>query len=111
MRTWRLRHNPARHSLPAKPRAAVRLCGTPDEAAAFPRHNAEHCADRLTDLFEVMLGTGMFRVDGLHHRQLPQQGVEFHELLAGAAVDQWELGRFTPRSPRGRPTGRATSSG
>jgi integrase len=61
VRTWRLRYNPAKHSVPAKPRAAVRLCWTPDEAAAFLRHNAEHYADRLTDLFEVMLGTGMRR--------------------------------------------------
>ncbi|MET8623831.1 site-specific integrase, partial [Kitasatospora sp. NPDC004669] len=30
-------------------------------AATFLRHGAEHYADRLTDLFEVMLGTGMRR--------------------------------------------------
>ncbi|MET8623818.1 site-specific integrase [Kitasatospora sp. NPDC004669] len=61
VRTWRLRYNPAKHSVPAKPRAAVRVCWTPDEAATFLRHGAEHYADRLTDLFEVMLGTGMRR--------------------------------------------------
>ena len=61
MRSWRLRYNPAKHSVPPKPRAAERTCWTPDEAAAFLRHNAEHYADRLTDLFEVMLGTGMRR--------------------------------------------------
>ncbi len=36
-------------------------CWTPGEAAAFLRHNAEHYADQLTDLFEVMLGTGLRR--------------------------------------------------
>ncbi|MFD4533718.1 tyrosine recombinase XerC [Kitasatospora sp. NPDC058397] len=61
VRTWRPRYNPAEHCVPAKPRAAERVCWTPDEAAAFLRHNAEHYADRLTDLFEVMLGTGMRR--------------------------------------------------
>ncbi|MFD9592674.1 tyrosine-type recombinase/integrase [Kitasatospora sp. NPDC059973] len=61
VRTWRLRYNPAKYSVPAKPRAAVRACWTPDQAAAFLRHSAEHYADRLTDLFEVMLGTGMRR--------------------------------------------------
>ncbi len=61
VRSWRLRYNPAKHSVPSKPRAAERVCRTPDEAAAFLRHNAEHYADRLTDLFEVRLGTGMRR--------------------------------------------------
>ncbi|MCC9312440.1 hypothetical protein LN042_36230, partial [Kitasatospora sp. RB6PN24] len=61
VRSWRLRYNPAKHSVPPKPRAAERTCWTPDEAATFLRHNAEHYADRLTDLFEVMLGTGMRR--------------------------------------------------
>ncbi|MFI9274843.1 tyrosine recombinase XerC [Kitasatospora sp. NPDC052896] len=61
VRSWRLRYNPAKHSVPPKPRAAERTCWTPDEAAAFLRHNAEHYADRLTDLFEVMLGTGLRR--------------------------------------------------
>ncbi|MFJ9446816.1 tyrosine-type recombinase/integrase [Kitasatospora sp. NPDC101235] len=61
VRTWRLRYNPAKHSVPPKPRAAERTCWTPEEAAAFLRHNAEHYADRLSDLFEVMLGTGMRR--------------------------------------------------
>ncbi|WP_369149632.1 hypothetical protein [Streptomyces sp. R44] len=40
MRTWRLRYNPAKHSVPAEPRAAVRLCWTPDEAAASLRPSA-----------------------------------------------------------------------
>ena len=61
VRTWRLRYNPAKHSVPAKPRAAVRVCWSPDQAAAFLRHNAGQYADRLTDLFEVMLGTDMRR--------------------------------------------------
>ncbi|MEU4117740.1 site-specific integrase [Kitasatospora sp. NPDC028055] len=60
-RTWRLRYNPAKHSVPPKPRAGERTCWTPEEAAAFLRHNAEYYADRLSDVFEVMLGTGMRR--------------------------------------------------
>ncbi|WP_369186066.1 hypothetical protein [Streptomyces sp. Y1] len=59
VRAWGLRYNPAKHSVPARPRAAERTCWTPDEAATFLRHNAEHYADQLTDLFEVILGTGM----------------------------------------------------
>jgi integrase len=61
VRSWRLRYNPAKHSVPPKPRAAERTCWTPDQAATFLRHSAEHYADQLTDLFEVMLGTGMRR--------------------------------------------------
>ncbi|MFB8171478.1 site-specific integrase [Kitasatospora purpeofusca] len=60
-RSWRLRYNPAKHSVPTKPRAAERTCWTPEQAATFLRHGAEHYADQLTDLFEVMLGTGMRR--------------------------------------------------
>ncbi|MFF1908533.1 hypothetical protein [Kitasatospora sp. NPDC058218] len=59
--SWRLRYNPAKHSVPPKPRAAVRTCWTPEEAASFLRHNAEQYADQLTDLFEVILGTGLRR--------------------------------------------------
>ncbi|WP_123816928.1 tyrosine-type recombinase/integrase [Kitasatospora cineracea] len=54
-----MRHNPAEHSVPPKPRAAEHTCWTPDEAAAFLHHSKGHHADRLTDLFEAMLGTGM----------------------------------------------------
>ncbi len=68
VRSWRLRYNPAKHSVPTRPRAEERVCWTPDEDAAFLRHNVAHYADQLTDLFEVMLGTGMRRgeVLGLH---------------------------------------------
>ncbi|MFJ4680306.1 tyrosine-type recombinase/integrase [Kitasatospora sp. NPDC088783] len=61
IRSWRLHYNPAQCAVPPKPRAAERTCWTPDEAAALLRHDKEHYADRLTDLFEVMLGTGMRR--------------------------------------------------
>ncbi|WP_183107227.1 tyrosine recombinase XerC [Streptomyces sp. 1114.5] len=61
VRPWRLRYNPANHSVPPKPRAEERTCWTPEEAATFLRHNAEQYADQLTDLFEVILGTGMRR--------------------------------------------------
>ncbi|WP_441247966.1 hypothetical protein [Kitasatospora sp. McL0602] len=41
VRPGRLRYNPAKHSVPPKPRAADRTCWTPEEAATFLRHNAE----------------------------------------------------------------------
>ncbi|MGW2541004.1 hypothetical protein ACWC5I_09045 [Kitasatospora sp. NPDC001574] len=56
--SWRLRYNPVKHSVPPKPRAAERTCWTPEGAASFLRHNAEQYADQLTDLFEVIPGTG-----------------------------------------------------
>ncbi|MFD5918968.1 hypothetical protein ACFVYP_29080 [Kitasatospora sp. NPDC058201] len=56
--SWRLRYNPVKHSVSPRPRAAERTCWTPEEAASFLRHNAEQYADQLTDLFEVVLGTG-----------------------------------------------------
>ncbi|MFE7194383.1 site-specific integrase [Kitasatospora sp. NPDC057541] len=59
--SWRLRYNPAKHSVPPKPRSAERTCWPPEQAAAFLQHGAEQYADKLTDLFEVMLGTGMCR--------------------------------------------------
>ncbi|MFG3056256.1 tyrosine recombinase XerC [Kitasatospora sp. NPDC048239] len=61
VRSWRLRYNPAKHSVPPKPRAAERTCWTPEQAATFLQHGVEQYADQLTDLFEVMLGTGMER--------------------------------------------------
>ncbi|MCX4688624.1 Tn3 family transposase [Kitasatospora purpeofusca] len=61
VRSWRLRYNPAKHSVPPKPRATERTCWTPEQAATFLQHGAEQYADQLTDLFEVMLGTGMRR--------------------------------------------------
>ncbi|MED7947420.1 phage integrase central domain-containing protein, partial [Streptomyces sp. BE303] len=45
----RLRYNPAKHSVPPKPRAAERTCWTPEQAATFLQHGAEQYADQLTD--------------------------------------------------------------
>ncbi|MET9398439.1 site-specific integrase [Kitasatospora sp. NPDC002965] len=64
----RLTYNPARHAIVARPAAPERLCWTPLQAAAFLRHNAQHYADQLGDLFELILGTGLRRGEalGLH---------------------------------------------
>ncbi|MEU4117822.1 tyrosine-type recombinase/integrase [Kitasatospora sp. NPDC028055] len=61
VRSWRLRYNPAKHSVPPKPRAEERTCWSHEQAAMFLHRNAEQYADQLTDLFEVILGTGMRR--------------------------------------------------
>ncbi|MFF0292846.1 tyrosine recombinase XerC [Kitasatospora sp. NPDC004615] len=41
VRCWRLRYNPAKHSVPPEPRDAERTWWTPDETAAFLRHGSE----------------------------------------------------------------------
>jgi hypothetical protein len=61
-------YNPAHRALPVTPVAPERLCWSPQQAAAFLRHNHEHYADQYTDLFELLLGTGLRRGEalGLH---------------------------------------------
>lgn len=68
VRARRLAYNPAQYCVPARPRAAERVCWDPPQAAAFLHHNARYYADQLSDLFEVMIGTGMRRGEilGLH---------------------------------------------
>ncbi|CAG6396330.1 site-specific integrase [Streptomyces cocklensis] len=68
VRARRLAYNPAQYCVPTRPRAAERVCWDPQQAAAFLHHNARHYADQLSDLFEVMIGTGMRRGEilGLH---------------------------------------------
>lgn len=60
--------NPARFVFMPRPVAAERLCWTPAQAAAFLRHNADTYADQMSDLFELLLGTGLRRGEalGLH---------------------------------------------
>jgi integrase len=68
VRARRLAYNPAQYCVPARPRSAERVCWDPQQAAAFLHHNARYYADQLSDLFEVMIGTGMRRGEilGLH---------------------------------------------
>ncbi|RFC71017.1 tyrosine-type recombinase/integrase [Streptomyces sp. AcE210] len=66
--TRRLTYNPAAYAVPTRPAAPERSCWTPARAAAFLRHNDTAHADQLTDLFELMIGTGLRRGEalGLH---------------------------------------------
>ncbi|WP_406194741.1 site-specific integrase [Kitasatospora sp. NBC_01560] len=99
VRSWRLRYNPAKHSVPPKPRAAERTCWTPEQAATFLQHSAEQYADQLTDLFEVMLGTGMRRgeVLALHWSDVHLMDRKLFVRWTLAAIDN---GRIHLRAPK-----------
>jgi hypothetical protein len=62
--SW-LRYYPAEHSVPPEPRARQAHLLNPGGGRDVPRHNADEYADeyagQVTDLFEVILGTGMGR--------------------------------------------------
>ncbi|MGD6741727.1 hypothetical protein ACOKM3_07795 [Streptomyces sp. BH106] len=68
VRTRRLAYNPAAYAVPARTAAPERSCRTPEQAAAFLRYNATAYTDQVTDLFELMIGTGLRRREalGLH---------------------------------------------
>ncbi|MFJ9776886.1 tyrosine recombinase XerC [Kitasatospora sp. NPDC101157] len=104
VRGWRLHYNPAKHSVPPKPRAAERTCWTPEQAAAFLRHNADHYADRLTDLFEVMLGTGMRRgeVLALHWSNVHLMDRKLYVRWSLAAIDNGKLHLREPKTEASR---------
>lgn len=64
VRQRRLPHNAARYATVPRPPKYERTCWTPAQAARFLRHCADH-DDPLTDLFEVIIGTGMRRGEAL----------------------------------------------
>ncbi|MCX4688564.1 site-specific integrase [Kitasatospora purpeofusca] len=104
VRAWGLRYNPAKHSVPARPRAAERTCWTPDEAATFLRHGAEYYADQLTDLFEVMLGTGMRRgeVLALHWSDVHLMDRKLYVRWTLAAIDNGTIHLREPKTEASR---------
>ncbi|MFJ7244281.1 tyrosine-type recombinase/integrase [Kitasatospora sp. NPDC098652] len=104
VRAWGLRYNPAKHSVPPKPRAEERTCWTPDEAAAFLRHGAEQYADQLTDLFEVMLGTGMRRgeVLALHWSDVHLMDRKLYVRWTLAAIDNGKIHLREPKTEASR---------
>jgi len=61
VRTRQLAYNPALHAVIPRPPSPERLCWSPEQAAAFLRYNTLAYADQLTDLFEVMISTGLRR--------------------------------------------------
>lgn len=104
VRSWRLRYNPAKHSVPAKPRAAERTCWTPEQAATFLQHGAEQYADQLTDLFEVMLGTGMRRGEilALHWSDVHLMDRKLYVRWTLAAIDNGKIHLREPKTEASR---------
>ncbi|MFE4514374.1 tyrosine recombinase XerC [Kitasatospora sp. NPDC056783] len=104
VRSWRLRYNPAKHSVPPKPRAAERTCWTPEHAATFLRHGAGHNSDQLTDLFEVMLGTSMRRgeVLALHWFDVHVMDRKLYVRWTLAAIDNGEIHLRQPKTEASR---------
>lgn len=104
VRSWRLHYNPAKHSVPPRPRAEERTCWTPEQAATFLRHNATHYADQLTDLFEVILGTGMRRGEALalHWSDVHLMDRKLFIRWTLAAVNNNQLHLRQPKTPASR---------
>ncbi|MER6398417.1 tyrosine-type recombinase/integrase [Kitasatospora sp. NPDC001603] len=104
VRSWRLRYNPAEHSVPPKPRAAERTCWTPEQAATFLQHSAEQYADQLTDLFEVMLGTGMRRGEilALHWSDVHLMDRKLYVRWTLTAIDNGKIHLREPKTEASR---------
>jgi integrase len=64
VRQHRLTHNPARYANIPRPPRRERVCWSPAQAATFLRH-CTTMRDPLTELYEVILGTGMRRGEAL----------------------------------------------
>jgi integrase len=64
VRQRRLAHNPARYAMVPLPPKHEPTCWSPAEAATFLRHCHDH-DDPLTDLFEVIIGTGLRKGEAL----------------------------------------------
>ncbi|WP_133305611.1 site-specific integrase [Streptomyces sp. AcE210] len=104
VRTRRLAYNPAAYAVPARPAAPERLCWTPAQAAAFLRHNASAYADQLTDLFEVMIGTGLRRGEALglhwHDVHLAERRLYVRWTLTAVGNNHLHLGPPKTRASR-----------
>ncbi|MEU3493672.1 tyrosine-type recombinase/integrase [Kitasatospora cineracea] len=100
VRAKRLTYNPARRAIVPRPTAPERLCWTPLQAAAFLRHNARAYADQLTDLFEVLLATGLRRGEalGLHWADVHFMERKLYVRWTLAAVDNNELHLGPPKT-------------
>jgi len=64
VRQHRLPHNAARYTLVPRPPRRERLCWSPIQAALFLQH-CNAMDDPLTELYEIMLGTGMRKGEAL----------------------------------------------
>ncbi|MFE9748214.1 tyrosine recombinase XerC [Saccharothrix saharensis] len=64
VRQRRLAHNPARYARVPRPPKYEPTCWSPSEAARFLRYCHDH-DDPLTDLFEVIIGTGLRKGEAL----------------------------------------------
>lgn len=64
VRQRRLTHNAAQYTAVPRPAKPQRVCWTPSEAVTFLRYCAD-INDPLTELFEVLIGTGMRKGEAL----------------------------------------------
>lgn len=89
---------------PPRPRAAERICWPPEQAAAFLQQGVEQYADQLTDLFEVMLGTGMRRgeVLTLHWSDVHLMDRKLFVRWTLAAIDNGKIHLREPKTEAGR---------
>ncbi|MGP4012764.1 hypothetical protein [Streptomyces sp. 4N124] len=65
MRARLIADNPSRYATTSRPAAQERICWNHSQAAALLRHNRTRYGGQLADLFELLLGTGVRRGEGL----------------------------------------------